>query len=160
MGRRGRRAGAGIPRVQARAPFVGDERGRDIVVLPLWIPDRHTSFLRRQESTAPFVLDERGANGVRGVCRGWMWRGWWLEEGVGICGGAPLRRPPGIPRVLASLARAPFAGSERGRGGLLRSPALDSCLRRNDGGGGGDGGGLVLVVVGGGGVDEVADVGH
>ena len=48
----------------------------------------------------------------------------------GVCeglSGGPRPAAPGIPRVLASLARAPFAGSERGgtwwwRGPLLRRP--------------------------------------
>ena len=79
------------------------------------IPDRHTSFLRRQESTAPFVFDERGANGVSGVCTGWMWRA------TGGSAGVRRSAAPGIPRVLASLARAPFAGSERGREVFARS---------------------------------------
>ena len=46
---------------------------------------------------------------------GWML----LWEGVGceVCPAAPASAP-GIPRVLASLARAPFVGDERGSGFL------------------------------------------
>ena len=50
-----------------------------------------------------------------------------------MAGGAAAA--PGIPRVLASLARAPFVGDERGRGGCAAGWAfrsLDSRLRGND----------------------------
>ena len=42
---------------------------------------------------------------------------------------------PGIPRVLASLARAPFAGAKGAEASAAsrRATPLDSCLRRNDG---------------------------
>ena len=67
---------------------------------------------RGQGGVRPFRVDERGANGVSGVCAGMGWA--MVSDGVGVRRAGPASAP-GIPRVLASLARAPFAGSERGR---------------------------------------------
>ena len=49
---------------------------------------------------------------------------------------------PGIPRVLASLARAPFAGSERGRVFALALPFWIPACAGMTGWGGNDGGGM------------------
>ena len=96
----------GIPRVLAslaRAPFVEDERGRT------WCTPLSYGRKGREASVSGVCA------GMGGVQRG---RTVW----VGATRAPRLR--PGIPRVLAPLARAPFAGSERGR--------VDSRLRGND----------------------------
>ena len=129
----------GIPRVLAslaRAPFAGSERGGTwwrrappcptAPGIPRSFRSAHSRPLtlkrRGHGGVRPFRADERGANGVSGVCAGMggVQRG----RTVWVSGGRAPRLRPGIPRVLASLARAPFAGSERGR--------VDSRLRGND----------------------------
>ena len=51
----------------------------------------------------------------RGSGQGWRERGVRME---GVVDAGDARPPPGIPRDLASLARAPFVGDERGGCGV------------------------------------------
>ena len=75
--------------------------------------------------------------GMRGEGRGAAW-----SDGVGVRRTGPRVSAPGIPRVLASLARAPFAGSERGRTWCTPLSCARKGRERNERGMRGDGKGL------------------